>query len=301
MTPFRRAFSYSSRVKNEAEVSKLKKDHLEFLEKYYTPEFIESIKTAEETIDPLKWSQRKLNHLEFAPRYLDDFTKLDPFWDYKKSPQTEFTKANQPVPKIIPPGVASLGGADDLSPRRLLLRNLSLLTGLNERYISKLQFKTLVVKMVSNQTKNGKIPTFYALVAVGDKNGMIGIGEGKDKVEVSLAIQKLHWNAVKNLTFVPRLEDRTVFGDLKYKYHSTLIHLNSAPAGFGLRVNHIIYEICELAGIKDLGGKVYRSRNQMNVAKLAFEMLTKNQRTIEELAKERGKKIVDLRKIYYSV
>lgn len=296
----RRLFSSSLMTRNSSIPPEAKKEHLQFLQKYYTPEFIESITTAEESIDPEKWAKRKLNTLEFAPPYLDDFTKIDPYWDYKTTPQIEFTKPHQPVPKIVPRGITETGG-EDLNPKRQLAHDLSLLTGLNERYISKLDIKTLVVKRVSNQTKNGKVATFYAMVAVGDKNGMIGLGEGKDKVEVSLAIKKLHWDAVKNLTHVPRLENRTVFGDLKYKYHSTLVHLNSAPSGFGLRVNHVIYEICELAGIRDLGGKVYRSRNKMNVAKLAFEMLTRNQRTIDELARERGKKMVDLRKIYYSV
>ncbi len=51
-------------------------------------------------------------------------------------------------------------------------------------------------------------------------------------------------------------------------------------------------------GISDLAARIPRSRNPMNTVKAAFEALT-NQPDPEEIAIGRGKKLVDVRKVYY--
>lgn len=267
---------------------------------YYSDDLIESIKLAETYINPEDFENRKLRNTEFAPPYLDDFSKRDKFWDFLKIEDPldhDFNLPLQPSPIDVPPGstIVEQKGARI----SLIAKGLSTLTGLNEEYIDKLHAKPLIMKRVSNQTAKGKIPTNYALVVVGDKNGMIGIGEGKDRVEMSRAVSKAHWNAVKNLQFVPRYEDRTVIGNIDHVFHGCKVFLRSAPSGFGLRVNHYIFEICELAGIKDLSAKIYKSRNPMNVCKGFIEALSKQQ-TLEELSYNRGKKVVDIRKTYYS-
>ena len=160
--------------------------------------------------------------------------------------------------------------------------------------------KPLVLKRVSNQTAKGKIASFYALVAVGDGNGMIGLGEGKSRSDMAKSIYKAHWDAVRNVTFVPRYEDRTIFADIEYRYHGVKLFLRKKEPGFGLRCNHVIFEICQLLGIRDLGAKVYKSRNEMNIAKGVVEALSQKQKSLSEIALGRGKKIVDIRKVYYS-
>jgi small subunit ribosomal protein S5 len=62
--------------------------------------------------------------------------------------------------------------------------------------------------------------------------------------------------------------------------------------GFGNRCQHLIYELARAAGISDLAAR------KMNVVKAAFEALM-SQRLPEEVAKARGKKMVDVRKVYY--
>lgn len=57
--------------------------------------------------------------------------------------------------------------------------------------------------------------------------------------------------------------------------------------------------MCRAAGIHDLAAKVNRSRNKMNTVKAAYEALM-SQRDPEEVARARGKKIVDVRKVYYA-
>lgn len=195
----------------------------------------------------------------------------------------------------------ALASQSQSSKNIILAQGINKQTGMETDYINRtLKMKPLVLKRVSNQTGKGKIASFYALVIVGDQNGMIGLGEGKSRNDMSTSIYKAHWDAVRNLKYVPRYEDRTIFSDLEYRYHGVKLFLRKKEPGFGLRVNHVIFEICQLLGIKDLSAKVYKSRNDMNIAKGLIEALTEGQRSLNEIALGRGKKIVDIRKVYYS-
>lgn len=57
--------------------------------------------------------------------------------------------------------------------------------------------------------------------------------------------------------------------------------------------------MCRAAGIHDLSARVTRARNPMNTVKAAFKALV-SQKDPEEIAKGRGKKLVDVRKVYYA-
>ena len=52
------------------------------------------------------------------------------------------------------------------------------------------------------------------------------------------------------------------------------------------------------AGLQDLSAKVPRSRNPMNTVKATYQALM-NQRLPDEIARGLGKKLVDVRKVYY--
>lgn len=69
--------------------------------------------------------------------------------------------------------------------------------------------------------------------------------------------------------------------------------------GFGLRANHYVHEICRYVGIKDISAKVRGSRTGMNVVKATFEAL-KTQVLPQDIARARGKKVVDVIHTYYS-
>ncbi len=68
--------------------------------------------------------------------------------------------------------------------------------------------------------------------------------------------------------------------------------------GFGLRCQSHIFEMCRCAGIQDLAARVTRARNPMNTIKATLQALL-SQRMPEEVARARGKKLVDVRKVYY--
>lgn len=288
--------------------------HLKYLSQFYTPELLQSIKITESLVPPHAVldlaKQGPTARSKFGSNTVD-YSKTDPKWD------EPILYPNQPKDKTPFPAIPQVQAADrtdlklrftpktdfvkknPLKTHREIAEGLAKLTGLDQGYISRLYVRPVVMKRVSCQTSKGKIPNFYALTVVGDKNGMIGLGEGKSRDGMRTALIKAHWNAVKNLTPVQRYENRTILGDIDYKFHAVKLFIKSAPSGFGLRVNSNIFEVCQAAGIKDLKGKVYKSRNPMNVIKGFVEALTK-QRSLEDLAGGRGKKLVDLRRVYYS-
>jgi small subunit ribosomal protein S5 len=66
-----------------------------------------------------------------------------------------------------------------------------------------------------------------------------------------------------------------------------------------LRCQQYIWEMCKCAGIYDLAARVTRARNPMNTVKAAYEAMLK-QKDPEDIARARGKKLVDVRKVYYA-
>lgn len=288
--------------------------HAAYLLKFYTPELLQSIKITESLVTPQDYldlmKKGDSAKSRVAPDLKKDLSKSDPEWD------EPIIYPNQGVNRTPYPRIPQMQASDNLDkqlrfaekdatkgPARRskmdVYRELHKLTGMDVDYMRQLYVKPILMKRVSCQTSKGKIPNFFCITIVGDKNGMVGLGQGKSRDGMRTAIEKAHWNAIKNLKPIPRYEDRTIIGDLNYKYHAVKLYMKPAPPGFGLRVNHNIFEICQAAGIKDLSGKVYKSRNPMNVIKGFIEALTK-QSSLEDLAAGRGKKVVDLRKVYYS-
>jgi small subunit ribosomal protein S5 len=157
--------------------------------------------------------------------------------------------------------------------------------------------KALVVKRVVNMNGKGKQPSMYALVVVGNGNGLAGYGEGKDE-EATRAIRKATNRAIKNLRYFERYDDRTLSMDLTHKFHATTLELRARPPGFGIRTNHYVHEICKCVGIQDISAKVRGSTTPMNVIKATFEALS-NTKQPEDIAKMRGKKLADVQHVYF--
>jgi small subunit ribosomal protein S5 len=169
--------------------------------------------------------------------------------------------------------------------------------GWDKQKLRQIRVKTLVVHGVTNQTRMGKIRSLYYLTIAGNQNGLLGVGEGKS-VEPEEGRKQSVMSAIRNMRPVPRYENRTTFGDLEKKVGATKVQLFSRPPGFGLRVQHLIFELARAAGLQDLSAKTPRSRNKMNVIKATWEALT-SQKLPDEIARARGKKLVDVRKVYY--
>lgn len=136
--------------------------------------------------------------------------------------------------------------------------------------------KVLMIKRVSKKTTGGNYISFTALVAVGDKNGTVGIGLQRG-LEVPQAIRKAIRYARKRLVKIP-LKDSTIAHDMRVSYKSSTIILKPAPKGAGLKAGSVVRSILSLAGVSNASAKILGSRNQLNNAYAimkALEILSK--------------------------
>ena len=187
---------------------------------------------------------------------------------------------------------------------------------LSRSEMADLHYYPLFTRRITQQTGKGKIHRQYSLVVVGNGNGLVGYGEGKDE-ELPRATDKAYAEAVRNMDYVERFENRTVWTETQTKLGATRIILRPRPLGFGLRCNSYVHQILKAAGIKDCSAKVWGSRNPLNVIKATFRMLQSGNaplamgngiggrgRTLDKgsglrgkdsVERERGRKMLDLK------
>jgi len=126
---------------------------------------------------------------------------------------------------------------------------------------NKIEERVLLIRRVSKKIPGGNYVSFSALVAVGDKNGRVGIGLGRS-LEVPPAIEKAINYAKKHMIIVPVYKN-TLPHEIKIKFKSAKILLKPAPEGTGLKVGSVVRAILELAGVSNASGKILGSRNQI--------------------------------------
>ncbi|KAK3112631.1 28S ribosomal protein S5, mitochondrial [Teratosphaeriaceae sp. CCFEE 6253] len=272
---------------------------MELLAMRYTPEQMKIIEAGEAAVSARDMAEQgRLRGDAFRPTYIDDFATMRPLVDKPIRMAADDVQQQQggkkgKAAKALPlPDVKY--GADEEDPHMLRLRQQ---TGLAKEDISRIRIKNLVSHRVVNQTRMGKIQSLYFLTIAGNQDGMLGIGEGKAAEDEDGKRQAM-MNAIRNMRPIPRYEERTIFGDIEAKVGATIVQLSARRPGFGNRCQHLIFELARAAGISDLAARTPRSRNKMNVVKAAFEALT-NQRLPEDVARARGRKMVDVRKVYY--
>ncbi|KAF2145814.1 uncharacterized protein K452DRAFT_349226 [Aplosporella prunicola CBS 121167] len=229
-------------------------------------------------------------------RFLDDprtFMHADSEAGYRALSDEALTVLAPEMPKIDGV-VAPRGGSDGDDPQR---KRLMQQTGLSGFQLRSLRVKVLHDHRVVNQTRLGKVQSYYYLCIAGDGNGMLGVGEGKS-TESTEGRQQSIFSAIRNMRPVTRYENRTIYGEVEGKCGAVELRLSARQPGFGLRCQSLIHEMARAAGIHDLSAKVLRSRNKMNTVKAAWQALL-NQRLPEDIARARGRKLVDVRKVYY--
>lgn len=153
---------------------------------------------------------------------------------------------------------------------------------------SRLEFKDQVISIrrVTKVVKGGKNLSFSVLAAVGNGQGLVGVGKGKAR-EVPLAIAKAVENAKKNLIRVP-LAGTTIPHTVRGEDGAGTVILRPASQGTGVIAGGAVRVIMELAGVKDVLSKSIRSNNPFSVANATIKAI-KQLKSIDEVAKLRGK------------
>ena len=151
--------------------------------------------------------------------------------------------------------------------------------------------KVVAINRVAKVVKGGRTFRFSAVVVVGDEQGHVGVGNGK-AAEVPDAIKKAIEEAKKNLVTVP-IVGTTIPHEYVGEFGSAKVILKPGAEGTGVIAGGSVRPVLELAGYRDIKTKVIGTNNPRNVVYATIEAL-KSMKTIEQVAKKRGKKVEEI-------
>jgi len=154
--------------------------------------------------------------------------------------------------------------------------------GIVDAFLPDLEDEVLDITMVQRMPDSGRRVKFRAVVVVGNRNGYIGFGQGKD-AQVGEAIKKAIVHAKTNLIKVRRGCGSWECGcDTMHSIPmvvegsagSVRVTLKPAPQGIGLVTGEISKKVLELAGIRDAWTfSRGQTRTTINFAKATFNAL----------------------------
>ncbi len=141
--------------------------------------------------------------------------------------------------------------------------------------------KLVEVKRVTRVVAGGKRMRFRALVVIGNRKGKVGMGIKKG-ADVAISVNKAVAQAKKNLVTLP-LVAGTIPHEVILKYKSSRIMLKPAKPGTGVIAGGALRSVMELAGIKNIVGKMFGTNNKLNNVAAVFEAF-KRMKTKQEIA-----------------
>lgn len=154
-----------------------------------------------------------------------------------------------------------------------------------------LEEQVIRTNKVQKTHKGGRSLSWNVLVAVGDRNGHVGLGLGK-ATGIPDAIRKGMEDAKKNIIEVP-LIGTTVPHETEMSFGAAKVRMKPASPGTGVVAGGAVRPILELAGVRDVLAKSLGSPNAINTARATMACL-KSMRLAETVAELRGKSLNEL-------
>jgi len=152
-----------------------------------------------------------------------------------------------------------------------------------------LKQEVLGIGFVQKQTDAGEKSRFRAVVAVGNNNGYLGVGDGKAK-QVRIAIDKATLQAKLKIIPVRRGcgswecgcgRSHSLPFKVTGKCGSVRVEIIPGPRGLGLVGGEIAKSILTLAGVRDCWTRTYGSTSTLASTALAvYEALRNTYRTV---------------------
>ena len=144
--------------------------------------------------------------------------------------------------------------------------------GIIKKLLPDLKTEVVDVGIIQKMTANGQSTRFKAIVAAGNENGWLGIGQGKSK-QMRIAIEKATNQAYLNVSPIKLGcgswecrcdQNHSVPFKVRGKGGSVTIEILPAPRGLGLVAGGKIKRLLELAGLKDAWTTAKGSTATMN-------------------------------------
>ncbi|MGZ7049148.1 MAG: 30S ribosomal protein S5 [Methanobacterium sp.] len=167
---------------------------------------------------------------------------------------------------------------DEILEKGLPIMELEIVNNL----LPDLEEEVMDVNLVQRMHKSGRKVNFRVIVAVGNKKGYVGLGQGKAK-EVGPAIRKAVDNAKYNIIKVRRGcgdwgcvcgREHTVPFKISGKSGSVRVTLIPSPGGVGLAIGNVGKTILRLAGIDDVWSETRgQTQTTINFANAVFDAL----------------------------
>jgi small subunit ribosomal protein S5 len=138
--------------------------------------------------------------------------------------------------------------------------------------------KIVSMRRVTRVVAGGRRFAFSVCVVVGNKKGMVGVGQGKAG-DTPLAIDKAVRDAKKNMITVNMTKNMSIPHEIEAKYAASRVKIMPAP-GKGILAGSSVRAVIELAGLREISSKLLsRSKNNINNAYVAIKALEELKKT----------------------
>lgn len=143
--------------------------------------------------------------------------------------------------------------------------------GRKETEKSEYEQKIIDIARVTRVMAGGKRMRFRACVALGNRNGKVGVGLAK-AADVTNAIAKAAEQAKKDILRL-QLINGTIVHPVNHKFGAAKILLKPSKQGTGIIAGGSVRIVLELAGVQNIVSKIFGTNNPVSNAKCAMEAL----------------------------